>query len=50
MSFEADDVDHERTIKNLLEQQAVYLAAIVTGIALMNNLTPKELIELSKGI
>ena len=49
MSVNLDDQDHERTLESLLEQQEKLLFAIVTGIALMNDLTPKELIELSEG-
>ena len=47
MSFEADNVEHERSVEERLEQLEVLMAAMVAGIALMNDLTPKQLIELS---
>ena len=47
MSFEADNVEHEKTIEERLQQLEMLMAAMVTGIALMNDLTKEELIEFS---
>ena len=47
MSVTLDDPDHERSVEERLEQLEILMAAMVAGIALMNDLTPKQLIELS---
>ena len=49
MSNNLDSIEHERTLESQLAQNEKLLTAILTGIALMNDLTAKELIELSEG-
>ena len=50
MSFEADNPEHEQELESDNEQMIALLKAILTGIALIANLTPEELTELSKGL
>ena len=50
MSVEADNIEHERELETDNEQQIALLKAILTGIALIANVTPEELIELAKGL
>ena len=50
MSFKPDDVEHERTTEGQLEEIRKLLAGILTGIALINDLSPSQLLELSKGL
>jgi hypothetical protein len=50
MSFEPDNTTQENTIIGLLEQNGRLLAAILAGIALMNDLSPKQLLELSEDL
>jgi len=47
MSVTLDDPEHEKTIEERLQQLEMLMAAMVTGIALMNDLTKEELIEFS---
>ena len=50
MSFEPDNIVHERSIEGQLERINRLLAALVAGIALMNDLKPEQLLELSKDL
>ena len=50
MSFEPDNINHEREVENDAEQQIRLLKAILAGIAIIANVTPRELIELAKGL
>ncbi len=50
MSIEADNIDHEREVENDAEEQIKLLKAILAGIAIVANVTPRELIELAKGL
>ena len=49
MSIEADDINEQRAIQSQLQDMNTLLAGILAGIALMNDLTPKQLIELAEG-
>jgi hypothetical protein len=53
MSFQADtaeDAEHEKTVESQLQQLEKVLTGILAGIALMNGLTPSQLIELAEGL
>ena len=49
MSIEADDTNEQRAIQSQLQEISILLSGILAGIALMNDLTPKQLIELAEG-
>ena len=50
MSFDPDNIEHEREVENDAEEQTKLLKAILAGIAIIANVTPDELIELAKGL
>lgn len=50
MSIEADNINEQRAIQSQLEEMTRLLAGILAGIALMNGLTPSQLIELAEGL
>ena len=53
MSFQADtaeDAEHEKTIESQFMQIETVLTGILAGIALMNDLSPAQLIELAEGL
>jgi len=49
MSIEADSVEEQRAIQSQLQEINILLSGILAGIALMNDLTSKQLIELAEG-
>ena len=49
MSFKPDDTSEQRAIQSQLEEMTRLLSGILAGIALMNDLTPNQLIELAEG-
>jgi len=50
MSFTPDNTEHERTTEGQLEEIRQILTGILAGIALMHDLSPAQLLELSKGL
>ena len=50
MTIEADDISEQRAIQAQLNEMNKILAGILAGIALMNDLTPSQLIELAEGL
>ena len=48
MSFKADDIEEQRDIKSQLRDINRTLSGILAGIALMNDLTPQQLIEIAE--
>ena len=50
MSIKADNIEHDRTTEGQLEEIRKLLAGILTGLALINDLSPSQLLELSKGL
>ncbi len=50
MSFKPDDTEEQRAIQSQLKDMNKLLAGILAGIALMNDLTPSQLIELAEGL
>lgn len=50
MSFDPGSPDHETELETDNEQIIALLKAILAGIAEISDSTPKELIELAKGL
>lgn len=50
MSFEANNIEHEREVETDNEEVISLLKAILVGIALISNTTPEELIDLSEDL
>lgn len=48
MSFKADDTEEQRAIQSQLKEMNMILSGILAGIAIMNELTPQQLIELGE--